>query len=45
MGEIGTILRVYLGVLQFIIDLNSLFCKDLVPVLRNIENEPDKNTC
>lgn len=27
MGEIGTILRVYLGALQFIIDLNSLFCK------------------
>lgn len=41
MREIATILPVYLGELQFITDLNSLFCKDLMPVLRNIENEPD----
>lgn len=38
MEEVGVTFPVYLGALQFIIDLNSLFCKDLVPVLRNIEN-------
>lgn len=38
-------LPVHLEALQFIVDLNNLFYKELVPVLRNRENEPDQNTC